>query len=80
MKHTKKILTSAILITLIALFSPLILKNSIALYIEQRVYYFISLEVVSNIISPILALISIFSIAYSIIVIKNNNYLLIILL
>ncbi|SQC06646.1 Uncharacterised protein [Clostridium perfringens] len=72
MKHTKKILTSAILITLIALFSPLILKNSIALYIEQKVYYFISLEVVSNIINPILALISIFSIAYSIIVIKNK--------
>ncbi|MDZ5019944.1 hypothetical protein GNF46_14325 [Clostridium perfringens] len=37
MKHTKRILTSAILITLITLFSPLILKNSIALYIEQRV-------------------------------------------
>ncbi|ELC8400373.1 hypothetical protein QYB42_000422 [Clostridium perfringens] len=72
MKHTKRILTSAILITLITLFSPLILKNSIALYIEQRVSYFKSLEVVSNIISPILALISIFSIAYSIIVIKNK--------
>ncbi|WP_322383728.1 hypothetical protein [Clostridium perfringens] len=37
LKHTKRILTSAILITLITLFSPLILKNSIALYIEQRV-------------------------------------------
>nr|WP_195390977.1 hypothetical protein [Clostridium perfringens] len=72
MKHTKRILTSAILITLITLFSPLILKNSIDLYIEQRVSYFTSLEVVSNIISPILALISIFSIAYSIIVIKNK--------
>ncbi|EOU1723571.1 hypothetical protein M1Z83_000568 [Clostridium perfringens] len=72
MKHTKRILTSAILITLITLFSPLILKNGIALYIEQRVSYFTSLEVVSNIISPILALISIFSIAYSIIVIKNK--------
>ncbi|WP_341478399.1 hypothetical protein [Clostridium perfringens] len=72
LKHTKRILTSAILITLITLFYPLILKNSIALYIEQRVSYFTSLEVVSNIISPILALISIFSIAYSIIVIKNK--------
>ncbi|HHD2717800.1 TPA: hypothetical protein ACY4SF_001218 [Clostridium perfringens] len=72
LKHTKRILTSAILITLITLFSPLILKNSIDLYIEQRVSYFTSLEVVSNIISPILALISIFSIAYSIIVIKNK--------
>ncbi|EGT5620253.1 hypothetical protein GZ981_000574 [Clostridium perfringens] len=72
MKHLKKILMCAILITLITLFSPLILKNSIALYIEQRVSYFTSLEVVSNILSPLFALISIFLIAYSIITIKNK--------
>lgn len=72
LKHLKKILMSAILITLITLFSPLILKNSIALYIEQRVSYFTSVEVVSNILSPLFALISIFLIAYSIIAIKNK--------
>ncbi|MDM0463085.1 hypothetical protein QTG96_06920 [Clostridium perfringens] len=72
LKHLKKILMSAILITLITLFSPLILKNSIALYIEQRVSYFTSVEVVSNILSPLFALISIFLIAYSIITIKNK--------
>ena len=72
LKHLKKILMSAILITLITLFSPLILKNSIALYIEQRVSYFTSLKIVSNILSPLFALISIFLIAYSIIAIKNK--------
>ncbi|XZJ12427.1 hypothetical protein ACSXDO_05930 [Clostridium perfringens] len=72
LKHLKKILMSVILITLITLFSPLILKNSIALYIEQRVSYFTSVEVVSNILSPLFALISIFLIAYSIIAIKNK--------
>ncbi|HII4440872.1 TPA: hypothetical protein ACY4R4_001693 [Clostridium perfringens] len=72
LKHLKKILMSAILITLITLFSPLILKNSIALYIEQRVSYFTSVEVVSNTLSPLFALISIFLIAYSIIAIKNK--------
>ncbi|EOU1937597.1 hypothetical protein DMN31_12335 [Clostridium perfringens] len=77
MKHLKKILMSAILITLITLFSPLILKNSIALYIEQRVSYFTSVEVVSNILSPLFALISIFLIAYSIIAIKNIDITLI---
>ncbi|EGT0015102.1 hypothetical protein I9Y33_003011 [Clostridium perfringens] len=72
MKHLKKILMSAILITLITLFSPLILRKSIALYIEQRVSYFTSVEVVSNILSPLFALMSIFLIAYSIIAIKNK--------
>ncbi|EGT2192424.1 TPA: hypothetical protein I9088_001156 [Clostridium perfringens] len=72
MKHTKRILISAILITLITLFSPLILKNSTAIYIEQRVSYFTSLKIVSNILSPLFALISIFLIAYSIIAIKNK--------
>ncbi len=69
MKHIKNPLRDVILITLITLFSPLILKNSIALYIEQRVYYFTPVEIVSNILNPLLALIWIFSIAYSIIVI-----------
>lgn len=72
LKYTKKILTGAISIMLITLFSPLILKNSIALYIEQRVSCFTSVEVVSNILSPLFALISIFLIAYSIIAIKNK--------
>lgn len=72
MKHIKNPLRDVILITLITLFSPLILKNSIALYIEQIVSYFTSVKIVSNILSPLLALIWIFSIAYSIIVIKNK--------
>lgn len=76
MKNKEGTLKVVNIIALITLFSPLILENiflnNIALYIEQRVSYFTSVEVVSNMISSTLALLGILLIIYSIILNKSN--------
>lgn len=76
MKKKENTLKVVNIIALITLFSPLILENiflnNIALYIEQRVSYFTSVEVVSNMISSTLALLGILLIIYSITFNKSN--------
>lgn len=76
MKNTKKALIAVIAIILSTLFSPLILENiflnNIALYIEQRVLGFTSIEALSSTVNSILALLGILLIACSVLINKNK--------
>ncbi|EGT3617678.1 hypothetical protein FHH43_15845 [Clostridium perfringens] len=76
MKNIKKASIGVTIITLATLFSPLILENiflnNIALYIEQRVFCFTSIESLSNVINQILALLGILLIIYSVLINKNK--------
>lgn len=76
MKNTKKALVAVIAIILSTLFSPLILENiflnNIALYIEQRVLGFTSIEALSSTVNSILALLGILLIACSVLINKNK--------
>ncbi|HHD2752933.1 TPA: hypothetical protein ACOTG0_001731 [Clostridium perfringens] len=76
MKNTRKALVAVIAIILSTLFSPLILENiflnNIALYIEQRVLGFTSIEALSSTVNSILALLGILLIACSVLINKNK--------
>lgn len=76
MNNTKKTLIAVIAVILTTLFSPLILENiflnNIALYIEQRVFCFTSIEALSSAVNSILALLGILLIACSVLINKNK--------